>query len=56
MTVFPKQCSHVTGSGITNLYVSQCRVFTRGPILREENVEERGCVNAIEVRTTLYEH
>ena len=51
MTVFPKQCSHVTGNGITNLY----RVFTRCTILREEEIEERGCVNAM-VRITLYEH
>ena len=42
MTVFHEQSTHVTGSGITNLYASQCRVFTGGTILREEeNAEQK---------------
>ena len=49
MTIFCEQCTHVTGSGITNLYNSQCRVLTRCTILREvrEGLEnkEKGCVN-----------
>ena len=41
---------------ITNLYGSQCGVFTaRGTILRKGKkgrIEERGCVNGIEVSET----
>ena len=56
MTIFHEQCTHVTGSAITNLYASQCRVFTRGTILREgrEGLENKrkGCANANQVSET----
>ena len=43
-TIFCEQCIHMTGSGITNLYGSQCRVLTRCTILREgrEGPENKG--------------